>query len=167
MARDVRMARSKVAGLVLEGWEDLDRVLGGLTAERATRQVDGQSSMAWTLGHVCQQVDSWINVNFLGRQPHAVINRDHFRLGSAGAADDWDGTLNGALEVRGAARPFLESLTDADLDRVVAYTGSMLALREHGLSLRYALLRIAAHHYFHIGVIACQRDRAGERVGDY
>jgi DinB superfamily len=161
------MARSKIAGLVLEAWEDLDRVLVGLTVERATRQVDGQSSMAWTLGHVCQQVDSWINVNFLRLPPHPVINRDGFRMGSAGLADDWDLTLAGALEVRGAATAFLESLTDPDLDSVVPYSGSFVPLREHGLSLRYALLRIAAHHYFHIGVIACQRDRAGDQVGDY
>jgi hypothetical protein len=33
--------------------------------------------------------------------------------------------------------------------------------------VHYALLRIAVHHYFHIGVVACQRDRAGEQVGDY
>lgn len=88
-------------------------------------------------------------------------------MGSAGVADDWDLTRAGALEVRGAARPLLESVTDVDLDRWVPYSGSLLALREHGLTLRYALLRVAAHHYFHIGVIACQRDRAGEQVGDY
>ena len=29
------------------------------------------------------------------------------------------------------------------------------------------LVRIAAHHYFHIGVVACQRDRMGHAVGDY
>lgn len=167
MARAETVARSKIAGLVLDGWEDLDRVLAGLTAEQATRQVDGQSSPAWTLGHLCQQVDSWINVNFLRLEPHPVINHQHFRMGSAGAEDDWERTLTGAHEVRATARPFLELLTESDMDRVVPYTGSLTPLREHGLSLGYALLRIAAHHYFHIGVIACQRDRAGEQVGDY
>ena len=33
--------------------------------------------------------------------------------------------------------------------------------------LGYALVRIGAHHYFHVGVIACQRDLRGEKVGDY
>ncbi len=28
-------------------------------------------------------------------------------------------------------------------------------------------MRIATHDYFHIGVIACQRDRVGHSVGDY
>lgn len=75
------MARSKIAGLVLDAWEDLDRVLAGLTVEQATRQVDGQSSIAWTLGHVCQQVDSWINVNFSRLAPHPPDQSRHLSGG--------------------------------------------------------------------------------------
>ena len=36
-----------------------------------------------------------------------------------------------------------------------------------GISPRYALMRISAHHYFHIGEIAWKRDRLGHSVGDY
>jgi len=88
-------------------------------------------------------------------------------MGSSGSADDWLAIQLGTREVRASTKHFLESPDERELDRTVTYTGSLLALRKHGLHLRYALLRIAAHHYFHIGVVACQRDRQGDRVGDY
>jgi hypothetical protein len=47
------------------------------------------------------------------------------------------------------------------------FSGNVTRSLGHGVSLRYALFRIAAHHYFHIGVMACQRDRTGHQVGDY
>jgi hypothetical protein len=56
---------------------------------------------------------------------------------------------------------------DADLTRTVPYDGSLLALWATGLSLRYTLARIAAHHYVHIGEIAAKRDALGHQVGDY
>ena len=156
-----------VVALVLEAWRDLDRVLEGLDAATATEQVGGQSAFGWTLAHVTNQVDSWINVNFQGRPPHPLISAPEFRAGSAGAALDWDAIRAAVDEVRRTARPYLEGLTEHDLERIVPYTGALLPLREHGLRLRYALVRIAAHHYFHIGVAACQRDRLGHSVGDY
>ena len=156
-----------LVALVLEAWQDLDRVLEGLDAETATRQPDGQSAFGWTLAHVTNQVDSWINVNFQHQPPHPLIGAPEFRAGSAGAATDWDAIRTGVDDVRRAARPYLEGLTGTDLERLVPYTGSLQPLRQHGLRLRYALVRIAAHHYFHIGVVACQRDRMGHAVGDY
>lgn len=161
------MAHNKLVGLVFEAWNDLDRVLEGVSADDAVRQIAGQSSFAWTLAHVTQQLDSWINVNFQGRSPHPLIGFDRFRRGASGEADDWDGIRLGVYEVREVARKYLRNLTESDLDLVIPYSGSLEGLREHGLSLRYALMRIAAHHYFHIGVIACQRDRLGYQVGDY
>jgi hypothetical protein len=70
-------------------------------------------------------------------------------------------------EVRRRARPFLLSRTAPDLRRVTPYDGSIELLRSTGLSLYYAVLRIGAHHYFHIGEIASLRTRSGESIGDY
>ncbi len=50
-----------------------------------------------------------------------------------------------------------------DIDRVLAG----LDRAEAVLGLRHALLRICAHHYFHIGEIATKRSRLGQQVGDY
>jgi hypothetical protein len=69
--------------------------------------------------------------------------------------------------VRATARRYLQSRTEDDLDFVLPYDGSMLVLRDKGLSLQHALLRICAHHYFHIGEIATKRDQLGHQVGDY
>jgi hypothetical protein len=43
-----------LALLVYESWSDLDRATAGLTPEQATERRDGQSAIAWTVGHVSQ-----------------------------------------------------------------------------------------------------------------
>ena len=70
-------------------------------------------------------------------------------------------------EVRGAARGYLAELADADLDRTVPYEGGLAYLQETGLSLRHALFRLCAHHYFHTGEIASKRSMLGHQVGDF
>jgi len=161
------MARNKLVGLGIEAWADLDRVLLGVDPDEATKQVDGQSAFAWTLAHVTPQVDSWINVYFQHHRPHPLVNTDQFRMGSSGAAHEWQAIQRGVREVRAAAHPFLAGLRERDLNQTVPYSGSIPDLRAHGLTLRYALRWIAAHHYFHIGVVACQRDRLGQQVGEF
>jgi hypothetical protein len=161
------MPSSKLVGLLFEAWKDVDRVLADLEAEEAVRAPDGGSSFAWTAAHVANQVDAWINVRFQPRAPHELIGQSRFRVGGTGAADDWQAIQAGAQEVRDAARSYLEGLSESDLDLVIPYDGSLEHLRESGLSLRYALLRICAHHYFHIGEIATKRSALGQRVGDY
>ena len=84
-----------------------------------------------------------------------------------GAADDWEAIQADVREVRDAARAHLEGLDESDLDIVIPYDGSFAHLRWSGLGLRHALLRSCAHHYFHIGEIATERSRLGQRVGDY
>jgi NADH dehydrogenase FAD-containing subunit len=87
--------------------------------------------------------------------------------GGSGTADDWAAIQAGVREVRDAARAYLEGLDESDLDVVIPYAGSFAHLRDTGLGLRYALMRTCAHHYFHIGEIATERSRLGQRVGDY
>jgi hypothetical protein len=158
---------NKLVGLLFDAWDDLDRALAELDPGDAVRPVDGGSSFAWTAAHVANQLDAWINVRFQRRDPHALISQDRFRFGGSGEADGWDAILAAIGEVRQAARPYLEGLTEDDLDPVIPYDGSVRHLRAAGLSLHYALLRICAHHYFHIGEVATKRVALGHNVGDY
>jgi hypothetical protein len=145
----------------------MDRVLADLDPEEAVRSMDGGSSFAWTAAHVANQADAWINVRFQRCAPHELIGQARFRVGGTGAADDWQAIRAGVEEVRDAARRYLEGLNESDLDLAVPYDGSLSSLRESGLSLWYALLRICAHHYFHIGEMATKRGALGQQVGDY
>ncbi len=161
------MAESKLVGLLFEAWKDTDRVLAGLDPAEAIRPLDGGSSAAWTAAHVANQVDAWINVRFQRLTPHKLIGQALFRAGGSGIADDWRAIEAGVHGVRETAREYLEGLSESDLDLVIPYDGSFVQLREAGLGLRHALLRICAHHYFHIGEIATKRGRLGQQVGDY
>ena len=160
------MERSGVAGLVLEAWNDFDRVVDGIDDHDASTQLEGQSSIAWALGHVTEHVDRLVNVTLQEQERHPLLGADRFRMGSAGAAEDWTAIRAAVREVREAARPYLEGVTDRDLDTRHDFPGR-IGSQLGPLTLRYALLRIGAHHYFHIGVVACQRDRMGHSVGDY
>jgi hypothetical protein len=161
------MAKSKLVSLLFEAWKDMDRVLADLDPQEAARPLDGGSSIAWTAAHVANQVDAWINVRFQRRPPHELLGQTRFRAGGTGAADDWQAIQTGASEVRDAARDYLQGMDEGGLDLVIPYDGSFAHLREAGLGLRYALFRVCAHHYLHIGEIATQRSRLGRRVGDY
>ncbi|MPZ15012.1 MAG: hypothetical protein GEU73_11415 [Chloroflexi bacterium] len=117
----------------------------------------------WTLAHVTNTIDAWINVRFQGRAPHALISQERFRIGGTGLAEDWSVIQHGVAEVREAARAYLLGLDDG-AELVIPYEGSILHLKETGLSLRYALIRIATHHYVHMGEIATLRSRLGYHV---
>jgi len=143
----------------------MDRVLDGLEDQLATEQIDGGSSFAWTLGHVTSQVDAWINVRFGRRHTHHLIGDTRFNVGGTGSAQDWQAIRHGVYEVREGARSFLAN--EGDSDQVVAYDGSFVHLRKSRLSLYLAIIRISAHHYFHIGEIASKRNALGHQVGDY
>src|SRR6266498_2070121 len=115
-------------------WADVDRAVDGLSAEEATVRRDGGSSIAWTFGHVAQQVDSWINRKFKGLAPHPVLGQPEFRARGSGSADDWRGIQVAVHEVRDASRKFLDASPAPDLDRVIPYDGSIEQLRPVGLT---------------------------------
>ena len=148
-----------LALFLYESWKNLDESVEGLTREEATTQHFGGSSVAWTIGHVTTMVDSWLNTNFQGLPPHPFLAGDRFRNGGTGECEDWEGVLAAADEVRRSARLYLDS--DPPIDRVVPYGGSIEFLRETGLRLSYALLRISAHHFIHGGEIVTIRSRLG------
>jgi hypothetical protein len=153
--------------MVLEAWKDLDRATAGLSSEDASRRIGTASPISWTVAHCANQLDSYVNVLFQGREPHQFLGQERFRFGAAGDPVDWEQVRAAVAEVHNAASPYLERLSETDLTRHVPYTGSLTALRETGMSVRYALIRIALHHYFHIGEIAAARTSLGHRVGDY
>jgi hypothetical protein len=160
------MPNSKLVGLLLDSWDDLDRVMADLDPEEALGSADG-SSFAWTVAHLANQLDFTINVRFQERDPHPLISLSRFRAGGTGAAEEWRAILSAVHEVRESARAYLEGMDDGDLDLVIPYDGSFAPLRESGISLRHALMRSCSHHYFHIGEIAAKRNRLGHEVGEY
>ena len=156
-----------LASLVLEAWHDLDRATADLSAEDAERRVGTASPISWSVAHCTHMVDSWLNVNFQGAEPHAFLNGDTFRKDAAGDPLDWDAVKTAVDQVRRDASRYLDSVREDGLDRRVVYTGSIETLRETGFSPRYAMMRIAAHHYFHLGEIVAVRNALGHDVGDY
>ena len=167
----VSAARSMLVGAVFDAWDDLDRALDGLgPAEALLRWEDGTgSSFAWTLAHVTELVDSWINVRFQGLPAHPLIGQSQFRAGGSGVADAWPAVLAAVVAVRAQAADFLAPLAEESLAQAIPYAGSVRGVREHGrLPLRYALLRIVAHHYLHIGEIELKRRQLGRPTdGDF
>ena len=166
------MALPAPAAIVLDAWSDLDRALDGLSAADAERRLDGASPISWTVAHLAENVDRLINDLFLGRERNAFLKEGAFRFGAAGDPAGWEAVLREARGVREGCRLFLERLSDGDLDRRVPYDGSNVAMRAlaergGGVSLSYALIRVALHHYYHIGEIVSARRAAGHQVGDF
>ena len=158
--------QSKLIGFLVQSWDDLDLGVAGLSTEEMEARIDGGSSFGWTVGHVTNMVDSFFNARFQTLPPHPVISQQRFRIGAPGSVGDWPVLEAAVREVRAAAWTYLRGKDEEDLDQVVPYDGSLQRLRKNGLSLRYAILRTAAHHYLHLGEIAAKRDRRGDRVAD-
>jgi hypothetical protein len=159
--------RSSATGLLIDCWADVDRLVVDIDPHLAELKPDHGSSVAWTVGHITNQVDAWINGRFADRTPHALIGRDEFRRGGSGAAENWVQILRGVSEVRRAPAGFLWDIEDRDLDTPRPYHGSIIELRHTGLTLRYALARIVSHHYFHLGEMAWWLGSKGIVVGEY
>ena len=158
--------RPAIIGAVLDAWDDLDRVTAGMSDAEATA-VDHGSSYAWTVAHLANQVDGWVNVRFAGADPDPVVGLERYRFGGDGRAETWAELQEAAGRVHRVAATFLETLAAPDLERSILYPGSLPELAGRRVSLRYTLLRVLVHHYFHIGEIASKRSAAGTAVGDY
>ena len=160
------MAADKQVGLLYEAWADFDRVISGLDPFTATRSLEQGSSIAWAAAHVTAHLDNWINVRFAASAPNPLIGEERFRLyGEAVSQEEWQPILTSVQEVRSGVKYYLDA--SPAMDTLIPYTGSIDTLRQTGITLRYAILRMAAHHYFHIGEISTKRDRLGQSVGDY
>ena len=142
----------------------LDDALEGLTPEEAMTRSHGGSAIAWTVGHLANMLDSWINARFQAFPRHPVVSNAQFRVGGTGEWADWEEVLAATHEVRGRARPYLDSALD--VNATIPYDGSIELLQETGLRLSYALLRIAAHHLLHTGEIVALRSRLGHNTDE-
>ena len=162
------MGAPSLVSMLFEAWKDMDRVVVGLSAQDAGIQMEGGSAFSWTVAHVTNQLDGYINVRFQGMAAHPLIGNATFRFGGPGAPSEWTAVQRGVQEVRERARSYLARLTEDDLDRSIPYDGTLAVLQRAGkLSLRYTLTRIVLHHYYHIGEIATKRVLLGHDVGDY
>ena len=157
---------NKLILYMYESWAQVDSTTEGLTAIEATTRHDVGSGIAWTVGHVTHMLDTWINTRFQRLPPHPFISRQNFRTGGTGEENDWPAVQGGLNEVRGTARKFLDSEDGLDLDRVIPYDGSIPFVRSVGLSLGYALMRIAAHHFMHAGEILTIRSHLGHVLSE-
>ncbi len=163
--RDINMERHWEVDLLLLAWDDFDRVLSGISEADAIRQIGGGSSFAWTLAHVTNGIDSWINVRFLEQEPDPLLSSRRFALGSDGSADDWLAIQLAVDNARASAKPFLLACTAEDLDRTVSYDGGHPAFQKYGLNLRMAILQNAIHHNYHLGEIATKQELVGLHPG--
>jgi hypothetical protein len=151
-----------MALLVYQAWADLDAAVAGLTPAQAAERRDGQSAIAWTVGHVSQQVDSWLNMRIQGVPRHPLLADPGFATGAGGDwSGDWVEMLAAVAEVRARARRYLDAEPAPALDTRVPYDGAVPYLRTVGLSLRHALAAIAAHHWTHAGEIETLRSLRG------
>ncbi|TAK24075.1 MAG: DinB family protein [Chloroflexota bacterium] len=151
-----------LAPLLYQAWSDLDRAIVGLSDAQMIERPDGPSAFAWTVAHVSQQVDSWLNARFQHMAPGPILSHRAYYSGGIGdAAHHWPAIRRAVDDVRSRATHFLESPISPDLDARVAYTGGIAYLRMTGLSLCHALMHIAAHHFLHVGEIITLRTMRG------
>lgn len=159
-----RTVRDPLVGALFDAWDEVDLVLAGVAPAEMVEPWGGGSAFAWTYGHVANSVDAWLDVRFQGLAPHPVIGDLDLRFGGSGRVDDWATIARGATEVREAARRYLQGVGEPDLDHVLPYDGSLVALRATGLSLRHAITVNLVHHRYHIGEIATKRTQLGHTV---
>ena len=153
-----------LVGALFDAWDDLDLTLAGATPDDMLEPWGGGSAFAWTYGHVANSIDAWLNVRFQGLAPHPVIGDHDLRFGGSGRATDWPAIRQGVAEAREVTRSYLQGLAEPDLDLVIPYDGSFVALRAQGLSLRHAILVNLVHHHYHIGEVATKRAQLGHAV---
>ena len=152
--------------LIYQSWLDLDQATEELSSSDTESRHLELSRIAWTVGHVTQQVDSWFNVRFQGIERHPVIGSETFHTGASGDSPPWSEVSQAIDEVRQRARVFLEQVSDADMTRIVPYDGGIDYLRETGLRLDYALMRTSAHHFLHTGEILTIRSLLQKPTSD-
>ena len=153
-----------LVGALFDAWAELELVIAGLSAAAMVEPWFGGSAFGWTCGHVANSVDAWLNVRFQGRSPHPIIGTQHLRFGGDGRVADWPEIARGVAGVYSATRRFLAPLHEAELDVVIPYDGSIVALHDSGLSLRHAVTVNLIHCHYHIGEIATKRGMLGHHV---
>lgn len=157
-----------LANMLREAWQDMDRATASLPSHDAERRVGTASPIGWSVAHVTNHLDGYVNVRFRGEEPHPFIGQYQLRFGARGESGKWSEVQEAVAEVREQAWAYLELLTESELRKEVPYEGSISVLRQRGvISVRYGLTRIVLHHYFHLGEIVAVRNALGHDVGEY
>lgn len=161
-----RSNNERLVGFLFDAFEDLDVVVGGLEVDQLMHlPIDG-SRFAWTYAHVTNQLDGWINVRFQTADPDPVLGSVYSMGGSGRPAHSWNEIEEAVRRVRHMATTHLAGPIQPNVDARIPYNGSFIHLREAGLHIAHAILRIAAHHYVHIGEIVAVRKRLGHEVAE-
>ena len=156
-----------MAAFTLDALDDLARSLEGIDKNEAEVRLPGFSAVSWTVAHVAQHIDSWVNNILAGHPQNSYFTGSSFPKGGSGEGADWS-TLSPVLhEVLGKARAFLEKVSEAELAKAEVYQGSMLPLRGKLVTGNYRLARLTAHIYYHIGEIVTIRSARGHNAGDF
>jgi hypothetical protein len=153
--------------LLLTAWDDLDRANADVSDTDMLRRIDGASCFAWTLAHVTYGIDSWINKRFQEMPLDPLLSDPRFGYGGDGGADDWPAIRDAITKSRDRLRPYLLTLSDADLNLTLPYDGSYAPFRERGINLRVAIVQNAIHHIFHLGEIVAKRELMGYDTGSF
>jgi hypothetical protein len=157
---------TKTAGLLRSAWEDWDALVSTAAPDALLHREHGASSVGWTLAHVSNQLDGWVNVRFQQHKADDVIGSDDYSIGGSGEAPEVAVLLAAVERIRSRAWDFVKNRSEEQLEATIPYDGSIAHLRSSGLVLRHAILRIAAHHYLHLGEAAAELGRQGVAVPD-
>jgi hypothetical protein len=155
----------RLVALTYQAWDEFDHAIAGLTNAEATTRAHGGSAIAWTVAHAANTVDALVNRYFAGSRPNRLITQRRFATGGSGEADDWPAINAAAAAVQEVARRYLG--TEPDLELRLPYDGSVSHLRQSGITLRYALMAVAAHYFLHSGEVRALRSLTGHPVPDY
>ncbi|MBI2851355.1 MAG: DinB family protein [Chloroflexi bacterium] len=159
--------RPVMAAFALDALDDLARSLEGIDKVEADEHLPGFSPVSWTVAHVAQHIDSWVNNILAGHPRNGYFAGDPFAKGATGEGAEWKTVSPVLQEVLGKARAFLEKVTGAELARAEIYQGSMQPIRGKLVTGNYRLARLTAHIYYHIGEIVTIRSAKGHKVGDF
>ncbi len=147
--------------MLFEAWNDLERAYAEMTEEEATARPDGASSFGWTLWHLSMFPDLIVNQVLGGGEAHPALTRQQEEHGFSGDCGDWAAIAEAAREVRASTEASLAGVSDAQLaETVVPGWGNFPST-----TLRYLVLRMIAHMYYHIGEVATRRGRGDDYPG--
>ncbi len=161
------MKQAMMSAFTLDALDDLARSLEGMASADAEVRLPGFSPISWTVAHVAQHTDSWINHILAGHPQNTYFGGDQFAKGATGAPVEWMRVSVVLADVLGKARAFLENVTEAQLAKAEVYQGSMQPIRGKLVTGNYRLARLTAHVYYHIGEIVTIRTSQGHKVGDF
>ena len=133
------------------------RGLDGVTEADAVKHLGPMNCISWLVGHLAwHEQKYWLELA-QGMKPFPDLNT-RFAYSSPGSTPSQTEVLNKWLEVTRLSRPYLDTLTSADLQEELLRHGKVV-----GQNLGSAMLRVIYHYWYHIGEIQAIRQLLGHR----